>query len=391
MVTLLLIVIYLSFISLGLPDSLLGAAWPTMQPLLAVPISYAGYLSMIISCGTVVSSLFADRLLRRFGTAPVVCFSVLLTACALFGYSCATAYWMLCVFAVPYGLGAGAVDAALNHYVAVHFAARHMSWLHCFWGVGAALSPYIMSFYLSRNDDWQGGYRAVSLLQMALTVILFCSLPLWKRMQTAQTSEDSAADEPPLPMHRLIRVRGVWQVLLTFFCYCALESTAGLWASSFLVHERGVDAGTAARFASLFYIGITAGRALCGFVSERLGDHRMIRLGCIGIAAGVTLLLLPLPRVFALAGLITVGLGCAPIYPSQIHATPHVFGRAHAQALIGMQMASAYVGTTLMPPLFGLCADRVGLGMFPLYLLLFLALMALLTEQVHGRRIQSNA
>ena len=390
MVTLLLIVIYLSFISLGLPDSLLGAAWPTMQPLLAVPISYAGYLSMIISCGTVVSSLFADRLLRRFGTHAVVSCSVLLTACALFGYSCAQHYWMLCLFAVPYGLGAGAVDAALNHYVAVHFAARHMSWLHCFWGVGAALSPYIMSFYLSRNDDWQGGYRAVALLQIALTVILFCSMPLWKRRKAAHADGDTEADASPLPMRTLLRQRGVWQALMTFFCYCALESTAGLWASSFLVHERGVDAGTAARFASLFYIGITAGRALCGFVSERLGDHRMIRLGCIGIAAGVILLLLPLPRGFALAGLITVGFGCAPIYPSQIHATPQVFGRAHAQALIGMQMAAAYVGTTLMPPLFGLCADKVGLGMFPLYLLLFLVLMALLTEQVHGGHIQAG-
>jgi fucose permease len=247
-----------------------------------------------------------------------------------------------------------------------------------------------MSFYLSRNDDWPGGYRAVALLQMVLTVILFCSLPLWKRMK-ADPSADSGADSlPPLPMRTLLRQKGVWQALMTFFCYCALESTAGLWASSFLVHERGVDAGTAARFASLFYIGITAGRALCGFVSERLGDHRMIRLGCIGIAAGVILLLLPLPRGFALAGLITVGFGCAPIYPSQIHATPQVFGRAHAQALIGMQMAAAYVGTTLMPPLFGLCADSVGLGMFPLYLLLFLVLMALLTEQVHGARIQTG-
>ena len=384
MILLLLIVIYLSFISLGLPDSLLGAAWPVMQPQLGVPLSYAGVLSMIIASGTVISSLLADRLLRKLGTGLVAAMSVLLTALALLGFSLAGQYWMLCVLAVPYGLGAGAVDAALNHYVALHFAARHMSWLHCFWGVGAAFSPYIMGFYLNRNADWQGGYRAISLLQMGLTAVLFCSLPLWKRQ--AGEHADTDAQSAPLPMKQLLRIPGVVQAMATFFCYCALESTAGLWASSFLVHERGIAAETAAKFASLFYIGITAGRLLCGFVSERLGDRKMIRLGLAGIGAGLALLLLPLPEPFALAGLVTVGLGCAPIYPSQIHATPAIFGAAHSQALIGMQMASAYVGTTLMPPLFGLLADRAGLRMLPLFLLLFLVLMALLTEQVHGKK-----
>ena len=381
--SLLLVVIYLSFISLGLPDSLLGAAWPAMQQTLSVPVSRAGWLSMIISSGTVVSSLLSDKLLRRFGTGTVVSCSVLLTAAALFGFSASSGFWMLCLAAVPYGLGAGAVDAALNHFVAVHYAARHMSWLHCFWGVGVAVSPYIMSFFLRQDGNWQGGYRAVSVIQLCLTAVLFCSLPLWKRRGRP---EDQAPEQAPapLPMRELLRRRGVRQVLTAFFCYCALESTAGLWASSFLVYERGVGARTAAQFAALFYIGITAGRFLCGFVSERLGDRRMIRLGLLGIAAGVTLLLLPLPRFFALAGLLTVGFGCAPVYPSQIHATPEVFGKAHAQALIGMQMASAYIGTTLMPPLFGIIADRAGLRMFPLYLMLFLVLTALLTEQVHG-------
>lgn len=379
MFSLLLAVIYLSFISLGLPDSLLGAAWPTMQPLLGVPISYAGFLSMIISCGTVISSLLADRLLRRFGTGLVVSCSVLSTAVALFGFSVSQQYWMLCLFAVPYGLGAGAVDAALNHYVAVHYAARHMSWLHCFWGVGCAVSPYIMSFYLSRASDWQGGYRAISVLQIILTFILFCSLPLWKR----STGTDDAEAVSPLPMRRLLRQRGVIQALVTFFSYCALESTAGLWASSFLVQQRHINAQTAAKFASLFYIGITVGRALSGFIADRLGDRKMIRLGLCGIAAGVGLLLLPFGNIFALAGLITVGFGCAPVYPCQIHATPVVFGKQSAQTLIGMQMASAYIGTTLMPPLFGWIADRAGLGMFPLFLLFFLVLMALLTESMY--------
>lgn len=383
MFSLLLVVIYLSFISLGLPDSLLGAAWPSMQPLLDVPISYAGYLSMIISCGTVISSLLSDKLLRRFGTGLVVSCSVLLTAVALFGFSASSQYWMLCLSAIPYGLGAGAVDAALNHYVALHYAARHMSWLHCFWGVGCALSPYIMSFYLHRETDWQGGYRAISLLQIGLTVMLFCSLPLWKRSTGA--AEESEA--PAVPMHTLLKRRGVLQALVTFFSYCALESTTGLWASSFLVQERGISAETAAKFASLFYIGITFGRLISGFVTDRFGDHKMVRMGLCGITAGIVLVLLPLPDLFALSGLIVIGFGCAPIYPCQIHATPIVFGRECSQTLIGMQMASAYIGTTLMPPLFGLIADRAGLGMFPLFLAFFLVLMALLTESMYQKKV----
>lgn len=380
MFSLLLIVIYLSFISLGLPDSLLGAAWPSMQPILGVPLSSAGWISMIISCGTVVSSLLADRLLRRFGTGIVVSCSVLLTAIALFGYSVSGSFWTLCVFAIPYGLGAGAVDAALNHYVALHYAARHMSWLHCFWGVGCALSPYIMSFYLHRGNDWQGGYRSISLLQIILTVTLFCSLPLWKKSNAAE-SEDN---RKPVSMRELLRERRVIKALVIFFSYCALESTAGLWASSFLVQERGVDPQTAARFASLFYIGITLGRLLSGFVTDRFGDHRMTRFGLCGILGGLVLLFLPLKNVFALAGLVLIGFGCAPIYPCQIHVTPTLFGTECAQAMIGMQMACAYVGTTLMPPLFGLIADRAGLRMFPLFLTFFLVLMALLTERARG-------
>lgn len=379
MFSLLLIVIYLSFISLGLPDSLLGAAWPTMQPMLGVPVSYAGYLSMIIACGTVISSLLTDTLLRRFGTGLLAAASVSLTAVALLGFSFAQSYAWLCLCAIPYGLGAGAIDAALNHYVALHYAARHMSWLHCFWGIGAAVSPYIMGWFLARDADWQGGYRTISLMQFVLSGILLCTLPLWKRTAAPEKSAGSST------MRGMLHRRGVLQAMLTFFCYCALESTAGLWASSYLVHDRMIAPETAAKFASLFYIGITAGRLLSGFVTERMGDHRMIRMGLCGIAAGICLVLLPLPNGFALAGLIVIGLGCAPIYPCQIHATPIVFGAESAQMLIGMQMASAYVGTTLMPPLFGIIAERADIGIFPLFLLFFLTAMALLTEQVHGK------
>ncbi len=380
MFSVLLIVIYLSFISLGLPDSLLGAAWPTMQPQLGVPLSYAGIVSMLISCGTVVSSLFADRLMCRFGTAILVSCSVLMTAIALFGFSISSSFLMLCVFALPYGLGAGAVDAALNHYVAVHYAARHMSWLHCFWGVGCAVSPYIMSHYLLRGNDWQGGYRAVSVLQIILTAMLFCSLPLWKK----STATENTDQQKPVSMRQLLRKRSVIHSLVIFFSYCALESTAGLWASSFLVEERDVDPQTAAKFASLFFIGITLGRLLSGFVTERFGDHKMTRFGLWGIVAGVVLMLLPLGNVFALTGLVLIGFGCAPIYPCQIHATPTLFGKEAAQAMIGMQMACAYIGTTLMPPLFGFLADLVGLWIFPQFLTVFLVVMAFLIKPVRN-------
>ena len=382
MLSLLLAVIYITFISLGLPDSLLGAAWPTMQHAVNVPIHYAGYLSMIIAGGTVVSSLLTGNLLKRLGTGRLVVGSVLLTALALLGFSFSASYPVLCLLAIPYGLGAGAIDAALNHYVAVHFAARHMSWLHCFWGVGAAVSPYIMGYFITQNENWQGGYRTVAFLQIGLTVILFCSLPLWKK-GTEQESEKAQVSS--LTMRKVIRKRGAPQAMLTFFCYCALESTAGLWASTYLYRERMMTPEYAAKCAALFYIGITAGRFLSGFFTERLGDHRMIRIGLAGIAIGILLILLPAPDRFALAGLIIIGLGCAPVYPCQIHATPALFGEESAQLLIGMQMASAYVGTTLIPPLFGSFSEYAGIGSYPLFLLFFLILMVLLTEQVHGK------
>ena len=337
---------------------------------------------MIISGGTICSSLMSERLTKRFGTKIVTTVSVFVTAAAMLGFSGVTSFRQLCLWGIPYGLGAGAIDSALNNYVALHYSSRHMSWLHCFWGVGCSLSPYIMSFYLHRGDDWQGGYRAISLLQIILTVMLFCSLPLWKRSHAAEDVKGTA----PVPMKQLLRERGVIQALVIFFSYCALESTAGLWASSFLVQERGVDPETAARFASLFYIGITVGRLLSGFVADRFGDHKMTRFGLCGITAGVILVLLPLPDICALSGLVMIGFGCAPIYPCQIHATPSLFGTDCAQAMIGMQMACAYIGTTLMPPLFGVIAEKAGLRMFPLFLAFFLVLMTLLTEQARQKQ-----
>lgn len=380
MIQLLLPIIYLAFISLGLPDSLLGSAWPSMYPLLGVPVSHAGILSMIISFGTIVSSLNSDRLTRALGAGKVTAISVGMTAAALFGFSVSTQFWMLCLWAVPYGLGAGSVDAALNNYVALHYESRHMSWLHCMWGIGTMVSPMVMGRVLAGGGPWTAGYRYIALFQIALTAVLFLSLPLWQK-RTDETAEGGTAPQA-LSLGQVFRLPGAKEVMLCFFCYCALETTAGLWASSHLTLTRGVAADTAASFASLFYIGITAGRAACGFLTLKLSDTQMIRLGQGVLAVGVAALLVPGPQLLALAGLVLVGVGCAPIYPSIIHATPDHFGADRSQAVIGIQMASAYVGNLVMPPLFGLLANNITPALFPFYLLVLLVLMVFMHEQL---------
>ena len=376
MYSLLLALIYLAFISLGLPDSLLGSAWPVIQPQFGVPASLAGVVTMIISGGTILSSLLSDRLTKKFGTGVVTAVSVALTAAALLGFSLSSAFWMLCVWAIPYGLGAGAVDAALNNYVALHYSSRQMSWLHCFWGVGTIVSPYIMSSALS-HASWQDGYRWVSFVQIGITVLLVATLPLWKRKNEGTAEEKGT----PLGLKNTLKIRGVKPLLVGFFAYCAAESTAMLWASSYLVGVHSLPEERAAAFASLFFIGVTAGRFLSGFVSGRLGDRNLIRIGAgVGIV-GILLLLLPLPTEYpALVGLVVIGLGFAPIYPSIIHATPAHFGRDNSQAVIGIQMASAYVGSTFSPLLFGLLAGAAGLRAMPVWLLAFIALSVVMLE-----------
>ncbi len=383
MVHLLLAVIYLSFISLGLPDSLLGSAWPVMHAELGVPTSWAGIISVIISMGTVVSSLQSDRLTKRLGAGRVTAASVGLTAAALFGFSASGSFWGLCLWAIPYGLGAGSVDAALNNYVALHYASRHMSWLHCMWGLGAAIGPYIMGLALSGSAGWQMGYRYISLLQIVLTAVLAATLPLWRVHQRAGGGAEQ--DARPLTLNQILRIPGAKEVMAAFFCYCALEQTAILWSSSYLHLHRGVPAETAAGYAGLFFLGITAGRALSGFLTMKLSDPQMIRLGQGLIALGALTLLLPLHESAALAGLVLVGLGCAPIYPCIIHSTPGHFGADKSQAVIGVQMASAYVGTCLMPPLFGLVSEHLSPALFPLYLLAILAVMAAAHEALLRR------
>lgn len=416
MTSLLLAVIYLAFIGLGLPDSLLGAAWPAMQPSLGVPLSYAGIISMIIALGTVVSSLQSDRLTLRLGTGRVTAISVGMTAAALLGFSLSGSFCQLCLWAIPYGLGAGSVDAALNNYVALHYKSRHMSWLHCMWGVGAAAGPYLMGQALTGGAGWAAGYATVAGLQALLTLLLLCSLPLWQKRpgaaaqarptqaQATQTTQTQAAQTAPasvpatqpqgvqeaeekrrpLPLAAVVRIRGVREVMLAFFCYCAVEQTCGLWASSFLHLGRGMSAERAAGLAALFFLGITAGRAVSGFLTLRLSDARMIRLGQLLLLLGTILLLLPLEGC-AFAGLLLAGLGCAPIYPCIIHATPSHFGKEQSQAIIGVEMAAAYIGTMLMPPLFGVLAGRIAVTLLPLYLLALLALMTAMTERLERK------
>lgn len=386
MYSLLLAIIYLAFISLGLPDSLLGSAWPAMRQGFQVPLSYAGYISMIVQFGTISSSLLSERLTRRLSTKYVTLFSVAMTAAALMGFSLSSEFWMLCLWAIPYGLGAGAIDSALNNYVALHYSSRHMNWLHSFWGVGTIISPYIMSFALTQSA-WPTGYRLVSLIQIGIALVLLCSLPLWKINQHKNQSD---AGQPVIGLRRALKIHGVPQLLLGFFAYCTAESITMLWTSSYLVAMKGLSTELAAAYASLFFIGITAGRMIAGFLTEKLGDQRMIRMGfCIALA-GILCIFLPIRGSWAtLAGFVVFGLGCAPIYPSIIHSTPANFGAENSQAIIGIQMASAYTGSALMPPLFGLIANRVGLWIMPLFMLAFLVLMIVLLEVAYRKARQN--
>lgn len=380
MVHLLLAIIYLAFISLGLPDALLGAAWPSMYPQFDVPVSYAGIISMIIALGTVVSSLQSDRLTKKLGTGKVTALSVLMTAMALFGFATSHSFGMLCLWAIPYGLGAGSVDASLNNYVALHYESRHMSWLHCMWGIGASAGPYIMGYALTAGWGWNSGYHIIAVLQIVLTAILLCSLPLWKQRPAEVLQDGKVQNVKALSIREVLKLAGAREILVCFFCYCALEQTTGLWASSYLTLHKGVSADTAATFASMFYLGITVGRALSGFLTMKLNDVQMIRLGEVIIGIGVLVMLLPFGQSLSLTGLILIGLGCAPVYPCVIHSTPAHFGADKSQAIIGIQMACAYVGTCLMPPVFGLIANHITVALLPVYLLIILVLMVIMHE-----------
>lgn len=380
MFSLLLALIYVSFISLGLPDSLLGSAWPQMQESLGVSLSLGGVISFLITASTILSSLMSHQVIQRFGTGAVTMCSVAMTALALFGFSLSNSFFALCLWAIPYGLGAGSVDAALNNFVALHCKAKHMSWLHCFWGIGATGGPYIMGLCLSRGMGWQAGYRTISFLQMALTLILLLSLPLWKKQELPLSGGETVRPQTP-QWGKLLKRPGVKAALTAFFFYSALELTTGLWGSSYMVAVRGISAETAAKWISLFYLGITAGRFFSGFLTLRFSDDAMVRLGEGTAIVGIILMLLPLHNLFLCLGLILTGLGCAPIYPSLLHATPQRFGKSLSQSLMGTQMAISYLGSTTMPPVSGFLSEKISMGLYPVLLLVFALMLTILTEK----------
>jgi MFS family permease len=346
---------------------------------IGVPISFAGIISATIFIGTILSSLFSDRLLHRFGAGKVTAVSVVMTAFGLLGFSISSKFWMLILWAIPYGLGAGGVDAILNNYVALHYKAQHMSWLHCMWGVGASISPYIMSFALVKFDHWSYGCLIIAIMQIVLSTVIFTSIPLWKK---GMTTDNEDIQTKPLSFKEIFAIKGAIPCFIAFFAYCSLELTTSLWASSYLVHKWELTPEAAAGFASLFYIGVTLGRFANGFLAMKLSDRFLIRMGLGIIAAGVALLFVPFHSAFALIGFVIIGLGCAPIDPCLIHMTPSVFGEEKSQAMIGMQTAFSYIGYLTMPTLFGLIVDYISVSLLPVFILGLLLLMTAMHELV---------
>jgi len=376
MATLLLVIIYTAFISLGLPDALLGAGWPAMRESLKVPLGYAGILQMVTSGGTIVSSITSGRVLAKFGTGPVTAASVALTAIALLGFALLPSFWWLILAAVPLGLGAGSVDSGLNAFVAEHYESRHMSWLHSFWGVGALGGPLVLSLFLSRGVSWRQGYLSIGLFQCVLVALLVLSIPLWAKVRARSYGDSGAPESSHPPVIELLKIRGVKFAVVTFLFYCGVEASMGLWIGSFLVNIKGLDPVAAARWVSAFYASITAGRLLTGFVTFKVRNVDLIRWGGAIVLLGVVLILAAPAAGLCVAGIVLAGLGCAPVFPCMLHETPVRFGARHAQSIMGVQMAFAYIGTTLLPPFFGMVSSYTSLSLLPVFLLVYtLALM----------------
>ena len=385
MTHLLLVVIYMAFIALGLPDSLLGNGWPVMYLEFGVPLSYAGIVSVIIALGTIVASLMSERITNRLGAGKVTVLSIALTAIGLLAFCFSGHFWQLCFWAIPYGLGAGGVDAALNNYMALHYESRHMNWLHSMWGIGATTGPFLMGWALAGKYSWHGGYFVIGMIQVVIVLLLFLSLPLWK--QSGQKTEKGK----PMSFREVLAIPGSKEIMAAFFCYCAIEQTAGLWAASYLVFKGGLPEEMASRFAGFFFMGIMVGRIVSGFLTFRFSDTQMIRIGCVGVFLGLAAILLPFGGLFTILGLVLLGLGCAPIYPAIVHSIPGFFGVERSQAVMGVQIAGAYVGLCVMPPLFGPIANHISVGLLPVYLLILAVIMAVSHEALQKKSKMEKA
>lgn len=385
MTHLLLLVIYLAFISLGLPDGLLGAGWPAMRMEMDLPVSYMGILTTIMSVATIFSSLQSDRLNKKFGTGLVTAVSVAMTALAILGFGFSHSFWMICLLAIPYGLGAGSVDAALNNYVALHYSSKHMSWLHCMWGVGVSTGTYSLGYAMNLGNTWNSGYILVGVIQVIFTAVLFMNLPLWTNDHV--NTSDKVEPAKALSFKEVLAIPGAKEIMLTFFSYCALESVTGLWTSSYMVEVKGLTVSVAATFTTLFYLGITVGRGINGLMAIRFSNDQLIRIGQVLIACGILIFLIPVQiHSLTFVGFLLIGLGCAPIYPCIIHSTPEHFGKDLSQAMIGMEMAFAYMGSVIIPPLFGVIAQYISMTLFPLVLISLLVLMAIM----HTKAVKSH-
>lgn len=382
MTLLLLFIIYIAFIGLGIPDSLFGTAWPAISDEFSLPVSWANFVTIIISGGTIISSLLSARIINRFGTAAVTAVSTTMTAFALLGFSVSQNMLYLCLCAIPLGLGAGAIDTALNNYVALHYKASHMNFLHCFYGIGVSLSPFIMSFALSKSS-WQNGYFNVSLVQFGIALLTIISLPIWKKVRHSGTNSHSSPTRT-LPLKTMLRNPKVMTACMVFLGSCGMEYTCGIWGSTYLVRGKGAAVDTAALMITFYYVGIAFGRFLSGILSAKLTSNQLIRAGQITVLAALVLLILPLPYQVSAFSLFLIGMGNGTIYPNMLHLTPANFGEDVSQSVIGVQMAFSYVGILLAPAIFGLMAQYITISLFPYFILLCYVIMIVGTLKMNS-------
>lgn len=383
--TTLLVIIYLAFISLGLPDAIMGAVWPMIYKEINIPIAYAGIYSMIVSSGTVFSSLLSSKVIKMFGTGRVTIASVVLTAIGLVGITISSEFIIICMFAVPLGIGAGSVDSALNNFVALHYKASHMNWLHCFWGIGATAGPTIIAFTLARNFGWRMGYGIIAILQVFMIICLLASLRLWDKVESESNIHVTDNKHVAVTIKALFGLKGAKPTLISFFCYGTIETLTGFWGATYLVINYALKPEVAVQWVGFYYFGITIGRFLSGFLALNMSSRMLIRIGQVIIAVGIFILLIPNIYYLPLIGMILIGLGCAPIFPAMLHETPVRFGKEMSQGIMGIQMATAYIGTTLMPPLFGAVAAQLGFSQLPIWLLPLCVAMIITTEMVNQK------